>query len=170
MPLDYRSAAPSSAPAVTPVADYEPPASTDAHHRPSGPLRHLRGHSAAARPHRPGHLSLPPPLQSAAVFADAALRRVLEVVDLRRPPAHLRPLLTADLAESVLSRRPVGDAAADPATLQRLRVQAVTSCRPATAVEVFGTYRRGRRVHALAGRVQRVPDGPGWQLVALHIG
>jgi hypothetical protein len=34
-----------------------------------------------------------PPPRAAAVFADGVLRRVLEVIDRRRPIAQLRPLL-----------------------------------------------------------------------------
>ena len=42
-------------------------------------------------------------MRRAAVFADAALRRVLEVIDRRRPAAQLRPLLAPSLVDSVLS-------------------------------------------------------------------
>ena len=62
------------------------------------------------------------------------------------------------------------------ATLQRVRVQPAGSGEPASAVEVFGTYRRGRRTHALACRVESIPGpgisgkGPAWRIVALHIG
>jgi hypothetical protein len=108
------------------------------------------------------------------VFADAALRRILEVVDGRRPATHLNPLLAAGLAESVLSVRPLAMVTrGGPATLQRVRVQPAGSGEPTTAVEAFGTYRRGRRTHALACRVERVTrtaDSTAWQIVALHIG
>lgn len=108
------------------------------------------------------------------MFADAALRRVLEVVDQRRPPTHLHPLLVAGLAESVLSVRPVTAAGrAQPATLQRVRVQPAGSDEPTIAVEAFGTYRRGPRTHALACRIERTAGagpGIGWRIVALHIG
>jgi hypothetical protein len=85
------------------------------------------------------------PMRQAALFADAALRRVLEVIDRRRSVAQLRPLLTP---------RPVAHRGPD------------------TAAEVFGSYSRGRRVHAIACRVEQVPAGNGtrWQVVALHIG
>ena len=43
------------------------------------------------------------PMRQAAIFADAALRRVLEVIDRRRPAAQLRPLLAPSLVDSVLS-------------------------------------------------------------------
>jgi two-component system response regulator AtoC len=43
------------------------------------------------------------PMRQAASFADAALRRVLEVIDGRRPVAQLHGLLAAGLVDSVLS-------------------------------------------------------------------
>jgi len=113
-------------------------------------------------------------LQSAAVFADAALRRVLEVVDGRRPSTHLHPLFATGLADSVMSARPAAPAGrVEPATLQRVRVQPAGSAEPASAVEVFGTFRRGRRTHALACRIESAPrtgNGLAWRIVALHIG
>jgi hypothetical protein len=41
-----------------------------------------------------------------------------------------------------------------------------------TAAEVFGTYSRGDRIHAIACRVERVHVGgeSRWLVVALHIG
>lgn len=164
--------------AVAPVIDYEPPARASIPGR-SAPsptsVRHRRGHPPKMWPDRPPRHGLPPRLQSAAVFADAALRRVLEVVDGRRPLTHLHPLLAAGLAESVRSVRPFDRGPAEPATLQRVRVQPAGSGEPPTAVEAFGTYRRGRRTHALACRIERVAGtgtaiGMAWQIVALHIG
>lgn len=158
--------------AVAPVIDYEPPA---APRRPAPALttrsaRPGRGHAPRKSPGRPAH-GLAPALRSAAVFADAALRRVLEVVDQRRPPTHLQPLLAAGLAESVLSVRPVAPPGrGDPATLQRVRVKPAGSGEPTAAVEAFGTYRRGQRTHALACRLEQVAGRSGWQIVALHIG
>ena len=46
-------------------------------------------------------------MRQAACFADAALRRVLEVIDRRRPVAQLHGLLAAGLVDSVLSRQSV---------------------------------------------------------------
>lgn len=108
-------------------------------------------------------------MRQAAIFADAALRRVLEVMDRRRPAAQLQGLLDSGLVDSVLAatRATAGRVAADDgaAVLRRLRLQAVD---PDTA-EVFGTYSRGQRVHAVACRVERQPD-TRWLVVALHIG
>lgn len=113
-----------------------------------------------------------PRMRQAAIFADAAIRRVLEVIDRRRPASQLQGLLAVGLADSVLAAnrvaasRPAADGGA--AVLRRLRVQPV---RPGAraAAEVFGTYSRGRRVHAIACRVEHTREGR-WQVVALHIG
>ena len=111
------------------------------------------------------------PMRQAAIFADAALRRVLEVIDRRRPAAQLRPLLAPGLVDSVLSvgRALDGSGAGSggAAVLRRMRLQAVGD--PATAAEVFGCYSRGDRVHAIACRVEQLP-GNRWLVVALHIG
>jgi hypothetical protein len=113
-----------------------------------------------------------PTLRAAADFADAALRRVLEVIDRRRPITQLRPLLTAGLVDSVLALNPGAAGRREAAVLRRVRLQAVGPGDAATAAEVFGTYSRGRRVHAIACRVEQLPaaDGNRWQVVALHIG
>lgn len=166
---------PPDATAVAPVIDYEPPARASTPCRPAAapPVRFRRGHPPKMGPGRTPRGGLPPALASAAVFADAALRRVLEVTDGRRLPTHLHPLLAAGLAESVLAVLPPAAGRAEPATLQRVRVAPAGSGDPATAVEAFGTYRRGRRTHALACRIERVPANgrdPGWRIVALHIG
>jgi Family of unknown function (DUF6459) len=123
---------------------------------------------------------MPASMGELAVFADAALRRVLEVIDRRRPLAQLRPLLTPSLVDSVLSvgQTMAGSAGGHPtepegaAVLRRLRLQPAGYPDPATAAEVFGSYSRGERVHAIAGRVERVVavKGPRWLVVALHIG
>jgi uncharacterized protein DUF6459 len=110
---------------------------------------------------------LSPSMRQAAIFADAALRRVLEVIDHRRPLAQLRPLLAPGLVDSVL---PVGRALAGQegaAVLRRMRLQPVGD--PATAAEVFGCYSRGDRIHAIACRVDQM-QGNRWLVVALHIG
>ncbi len=106
-------------------------------------------------------------MRQAAIFADAALRRVLEVMDRRRPAAQLQGLLDSGLVDSVLAAtRIAGSRSSDgAAVLRRLRLQAVGP----DAAEVFGTYSRGQRVHAVACRVERQPDAR-WLVVALHIG
>lgn len=112
------------------------------------------------------------PMRQAAVFADAALRRVLEVIDRRRPVAQLRPLLVPSLIDPVWSVSR-GTAARDgAAVLRRMRLQPVGHRDDEAAAEVFGSYSRGARMHAIACRVERLATGTGvrWQVVALHIG
>ena len=107
---------------------------------------------------------MPPP--AVAAFADAALRRVLEVIDRRRPLTQLRPLLTAPLLDAVSARTRISPAAS--ATLRRVRLRMADD--DGTAAEVFGTYTRGDRIRAIAGRVELSSRTDRWQLVALHIG
>lgn len=109
------------------------------------------------------------PMRQAAGFADAALRRVLEVIDRRRPVAQLHGLLAAGLVDSVLSANRFAATHDGAAVLRRLRLQAVGAADRVAAAEVFGSYSRGRRIHAIACRIERVAGGR-WQVVALHIG
>jgi hypothetical protein len=116
-------------------------------------------------------------MRQAAIFADAAVRRVLEVIDRRRPAAQLRPMLAPGLLDSVLA---IGRTAPAPghegaAVLRRLRLQPAGHCDPETAAEIFGSYSRGDRIHAVACRVEQVRGGgesagTRWLVVALHIG
>jgi len=105
------------------------------------------------------------PMRQAAGFADAALRRVLEVIDRRRPISQLKDVLATGLVDSVLSaNRRIGSPAA-VAVLRRVRLQPVSGL---AAAEVFGSYSRGQRMHAIACRIER--SAGRWQVVALHIG
>ena len=96
--------------AVLPVVDYEPPTQdvprSVALRRQSSQVRVPRGTAHAPRRPYTGQ-STPPaarvmsaPMRQAAVFADAALRRVLEVIDRRRSAAQLRPMLAPGLVDS----------------------------------------------------------------------
>jgi hypothetical protein len=170
--------------AVTPVGEYEPPTRNvdnvaqcrqSSHvalrrHTPRAPGQRGNPHPQAATTRDP----MSPSMRRAAVFADAALRRVLEVIDRRRPAAQLRPLLAPSLVDSVLSagRSLTGAGSEAAAVLRRMRVQPAGRHHPDTAAEVFGTYSRGNRVHAIACRVEQVPAAHGtrWLVVALHIG
>lgn len=108
-------------------------------------------------------------MRQAACFADAALRRVLEVLDRRRPVAQLHGLLAAGLVDSVLCANRLTADQSGAAVLRRLRLQAVGATDRLAAAEVFGSYRRGPRIHAIACRIERVA-GDRWQVAALHIG
>ncbi|HEX5252333.1 MAG TPA: Rv3235 family protein [Mycobacterium sp.] len=179
---------PSDAFTVIPVVDYEPPTQDvpqtvpQCRQSPRPPLRRRSSHapprfytgqpSRAPAPSDPGAV-MSPRLRQAAVFADAALRRVLEVIDRRRPATQLNPLLAPSLVDSVAA---VGRSAAsrnrDAAVLRRMRLQPAGHREPDSAAEVFGSYSRGNRMHAIACRVEQVTAAGAtrWMVVALHIG
>jgi len=171
---------PTSSSCVVPVVDYEPltelrprftsvsdrtstsPAQTEPdHERARYAGRPLAADSANAR--------------AAAAFADAALRRVLEVIDRRRPLAQLRPLLAAGLLDSLLGSAALRGSAGlrdSPAAAQLRRVRVQLATPTGTAAEVAASYSRGERVHAIACRMEQVrtPTGTRWEIVALHLG
>ena len=109
------------------------------------------------------------PMRQAARFADAALKRVLEVIDRRRPIAQLNGLLAAGLVDSVLPANRLASTDGGVAVLRRLRLQAVGARGEFAAAEVFGSYSRGPRMHAIACRIEQ-RTAARWQVVALHIG
>lgn len=113
--------------------------------------------------------TLPP--HAAAVFADTALRRVLEVIDRRRPIAQLRPVLSPTVVDSIVTLARERSGPADAAMLRRVRLRATAfeAGRP-TAAEVFATYTRGARVRAIAARIECPRGANAWRLVALQVG
>jgi len=151
---------------VTPVVDYEP--------QPFGgpptlpPATVLSPRPTAPAPRIPGDDDRDSSV-GAAMFVDAALRRVLEVIDRRRSLAQLRPLMPSGLVDSLLSAAG-RSGGGDPARLRRVHAQTVR--RDGTAAEIAASYSRGERVHAIACRVEHVmtATGPRWQVVALHMG
>jgi hypothetical protein len=159
--------------AVTRVVDCEPPARDVRQCRPPSPTSLRRRNAAVQQRHssQPAAAAAPAmsvPMRQAAGFADAALRRVLEVIDRRRPVAQLRGLLAGGLVDSVLAAHRLGSNADGVAVLRRLRLQAVGAADGLAAAEVFGSYSRGGRMHAIACRIERIAGR--WQVVALHIG
>ena len=175
-------------PAVTPIADYEPPADRGAAGLPAIAAQRppTAGQPAQQRPER-GSGNTDDSARAAAIFADAALRRVLEVIDRRRSLAQLRPLLDGALVDTLLPAARRGDGVGSArrgdgvgsarrgdgvgsARLRRVRAQSVRA--DGTAAEVAANYTRGERVHAIACRVEQITGatGPRWQVVALHLG
>lgn len=152
--------------AVVPINDYDPPAFGGPPALPpvSRQCRPAAVRSVTGPIGRAGDAA--GTVHAAASFADAALRRILEVIDRRRPLSQLRPLLAVGLAESLLAGRTTGE----PARLRRVWAQPIGP--EGHAAEVAAHYTRGGRVHAIACRVERVgtPTGPRWQVVALHLG
>lgn len=99
----------------------------------------------------------------AAQFADMALRRVLEVVDRRRPPSQLKSLMSQLLLDAV-----VASTASRHVTTASLRRVGLRPAASPEAAELFATYTRGARVRAIAGRIE-LRSGR-WQLTALQLG
>lgn len=154
---------------TAPVIDYEPPALPLGDTPAQLPFPAACPTPTVLHGHSPRRLRLvspepEPQLQpGAAQFADMALRRVLEVVDRRRPPAQLRSLMSQLLLDAVV-------AAAKPrhpttASLRRVGLRPAAS---SEAAELFATYTRGPRVRAIAGRIE-LRSGR-WQLTALQVG
>ena len=137
---------------VIPVLNVAGPAAPCPPPSPAALHRHTPRPLAPVAPHRVVREPLPP--RAAVVFADAALRRVLEVIDRRRPIAQLRPLLTPALIDRVVraaaSRGHRGGGVAPGAAARR-----VDGDGSPTAAEVFATYTRGRRVRAIAARIEK---------------
>ncbi|MCV7028015.1 Rv3235 family protein [Mycobacterium sherrisii] len=161
-----------------PVVEYEPPVREVsriaiacrqlplARRASHGPHRPYGGRGVGQPGPSPAHSAA---MRQAAMFADAALRRVLEVIDHRRPATQLRPLLVPALVDSVLALSRSAPGHRGAAVLRRMRLQPA-NCD--TAAEVFGCYSRADRTHAIAARVEVLTTGGAarWQVVALHIG
>ena len=148
---------------VSPVIDCEPPPVGTARCRSAPALRRR-----STRPQRPvthADAREADPPRDAVVFADAALRRLLEVIDRRRPVAQLAPLLAPALIDTVIASTRSSHSAS--ARLSRIRLRPV-ECARDTHAEVFGTYTRGPRVHAIAARIAL--SGGRWRIVALQVG
>ena len=150
---------------TTPIIDCEPPPVGITACPPPSPAALHRRTTRHNRPTPQPVSTEPLPPHAAVVFADAALRRVLEVVDRRRPIAQLRPLLAPALIDTVTALTRATHTAA--ATLRRVRVRMVDGDDENQA-EVFASYTRANRVRAIAGRIECV-DGR-WRIVALQIG
>ena len=149
---------------VSAVIDYEPPS----HRLTSLTTVDRCATRPALHPHGARRLRLVDPAaaqlpHAAAVqFADLALRRVLEVMDRRRPPTQLQNLMAPSLIDTVvaLTRMRYNTTA----TLRRVRIRVASP----GAAEVFATYTRGPRVRAIAARIDFADSR--WQLTALQVG
>ncbi|WP_245233978.1 Rv3235 family protein [Mycobacterium sp. PS03-16] len=151
-------------PFTAPVIDYEPAPvrDQDAALCPAPSPAALR--RPTPRPWRPARVPpADPPPRAAVLFADVALRRILEVVDRRRPLTQLRPVLAPSLFDTVGALTRVRHAHA--ATVRRVGLRGDG----AAAAEVYATYHRGGRVRAIAARIELGGDGR-WRVVALQIG
>ncbi|MGW4579905.1 Rv3235 family protein [Rhodococcus aetherivorans] len=154
------------------IVPFEPPVQRCC---PAGP--HRRHARRRLTPHdgRSVRASAPPagrPLPevdpAARRFADLAARLILEVADRRRPETQLAAVLHSSLHATVAAVAKSGDTGT--AVLLRTRLRAVD----ADTAELFGSYGRGHRVFALAGRVSRHPTTRrtphGWLITTVWLG
>lgn len=114
------------------------------------------------------HLRVDPAAQQ---FANFAVRLVLEVGEGRRPLSQLTGVVTPGLVDTFSPTRTAHrPALAGSPSGVRARLRTVD----AHAAELFGSYTRGHRVFALAGRIERTTDrGPaphGWLVTTLWLG
>lgn len=114
----------------------------------------------------PPPAAAPPPADRVAVHARAfvvgAMTQVLEAIDRRRPVGQLAEVALAHVVDQVIAlQRAVesavaaGGAGAPPVPTAAVRRVHIQMCGPDGA-EFFGSYLRGDRVHAFAGRVELV--------------
>ena len=101
--------------------------------------------------------------------AETAVRLVLEVVDGRRPAVQSTTVLDPRLVATITAGRPPR-AGRSTAVLLRTRVRPVD----VDTVELFGSYGRGDRVFAFAGRMVRKRPRPRaphrWTITTLWLG
>lgn len=154
------------------IPPYEPPFRHD-RPRPYTTRRATAHDGRSPRPERTG----PAPAAfaecidpAAAAFADRAVRLVLEVLDRRRPDSQLEAVLDPVVCDAMVPARSVNRADAGSAMLLRTRLRSVD----ADTAELFGSYTRGGRVLALAGRVTRAAPTRrtphGWLITSLWLG
>ncbi|MFD6156720.1 Rv3235 family protein [Nocardia sp. NPDC060256] len=119
------------------------------------------------RPRRVGARLIDESDSDARQFAGRALRLALEVLDRRRPVAHLGTMADASVVSAVgtlVSGGFVPGHAMGVAILTRVDVVMVND----VAAELFAAYDRGHRHFALAARITRT-RGRGWRLTALRV-
>ncbi|MFE9575937.1 Rv3235 family protein [Nocardia sp. NPDC006044] len=170
-------AAPSPAPSTEPSADYHRRC-TETSAAPGRQPRRLRGTTRGDRSRRtdPRCASYAEPVGSRSInraesdarqFSDQALRIALEVLDRRRPVAHLAGMAEATVVAAVrtlvkgdfVPGRELGTA-----VLKRVDVAMIDD----SAAELFAAYARGHRRFALAARIART-RADGWRITALRV-
>ena len=163
------SAAPTCRPAVGPAV----PAAHNAAAHNAAPA----AGTASAGSGRPAAVSAPPDADLRPLAA-TAVRRILEVLDRRRRVEQVASMCAPHVLDQlrVITRGRAG--AGSAAVVSRVHLQRSDS----GAIEVFATYRRGERTHALAARLEHsevrervTPGGPRrkvrrWTVVALAVG
>lgn len=185
----YVTAAPHGEPPATGSESVTPPAACtsrpDLHTGHRTPHHTLSPRHASARARRGGVVASPersagtppPPLldPDCRRFTEFALRAVLEVLDRRRHAAGLAGILDPTPLDLVtaLARAGTPHRRLGGASLRGVHLRHVETGR----AEVFGTYQRGARTFAIAGRVEHRPRSraqgrptAGWTVTSLQVG
>jgi hypothetical protein len=159
---------------------FEPPLSAGAVHtwgRGESSDRPLERHPASVRSTRPRRRTEAPqrPIvqvvpADARASAERAMRLLIEVIDRRRSAEQLSSLFTApviDLIRTIVRTPPPGRRLGF-AAVRRVHV----AYRSDTSAEIFGSYTRGPRTFAFAGRIEQAvdPRRPGWTVTSLRVG
>lgn len=122
--------------------------------------------TSSSRPASTDTITADPVAPGADIFWNTSLRLVLEVLDQRRNPRHLKALLSPTVLELVrrlaISDNPTRDLGA--ARTHRTHVHAASP----SAAEVCATYQRGNRTFAIAARIENT-NAEGWIVTALHV-
>ncbi|MCJ0903561.1 Rv3235 family protein [Rhodococcus sp. ARC_M6] len=122
--------------------------------------------TSPSRPARADAITADPVAPGADIFWNTSLRLVLEVLDQRRNPGHLKALLSPTVLELVrrlaISDNPTRDLGV--ARTHRTHVHAASP----SAAEVCATYQRGNRTFAIAARIENT-NAEGWIVTALHV-
>ncbi len=159
------------------AAPFEPPLSSEAVHtwdpaaaaepRPVVHRTSLRSNRSRRRAEPAGRPVVP---ADARASADRAMRMLIEVIDRRRSADQLSVLFSTpmiDLVRTIVRNPPPG---------RRLGFAAVHRVhvvyRSDVSAEVFGSYTRGPRMFAFAGRIELAvdPRHPGWTVTSLRVG
>ncbi len=170
-------------PVLRRLAEFEPPveasATTTHHGVPGRPVPggsaaggSAAGGSAAGRPAPTAETTPVPPTaeeKAARTAVIEVLRRWIEVLDGRRPPQHLRAVLSSSAYQRTETvRRQLGARAAVPTPTSTARLLSAHTCHPAGGVvEVSAVCRLDGRIRALAARFEHHGRQPGWLCTVL---
>ncbi|OZD09061.1 hypothetical protein CH275_01965 [Rhodococcus sp. 06-235-1A] len=159
------------------TAPFEPPLSSGTVHTwdPAAageptPVRHrasVRSNRSRRRTEPAGRPTVP---ADARATADRAMRMLIEVIDRRRSADQLSALFTTsmiDLVKTIVRNPPPGRRLGF-AAVRRVHVVYQSE----VSAEIFGSYTRGPRMFAFAGRIELAidPRRPGWTVTSLRVG
>ncbi|WP_156399507.1 Rv3235 family protein [Rhodococcus sp. Leaf278] len=159
------------------AAPFEPPLSSAAVHTwdPAAtaepkPVVHrtsVRSNRSRRRADPAGRPVVPADAKSSA---DRAMRMLIEVIDRRRSADQLSGLFSTpmiDLVRTIVRNPPPGRRLGF-AAVHRVHVVYQSD----VSAEVFGSYTRGPRMFAFAGRIELAvdPRRPGWTVTSLRVG